>query len=142
KIAKRIEEGINQVLEALACYPGTIESLLNSYQAVTREELKLSDIIIGFNDTEEYPDSGQLPPEIDAEAGSSVDEDEEDEEEDSDSSDGDDEPEAVLDPEEVRSHIEAIEKIYSKLTRSIKRNGRHHKKSQELQNELCQAFLS
>src|SRR3972149_7841459 len=61
KIAKRIEEGINQVLTALACYPGTIESLLNSHETVKRQELKLSDIIIGFNDTEEYPDSGPLP---------------------------------------------------------------------------------
>src|SRR3990170_1833207 len=120
KIAKRIEEGINQMLEALACYPGTIESLLNSHHSITKEELKLSDIIIGFNDTEEYPDSGQLPMKNDT----------------------DDEPEAMLDPEEVRVHIEAIEKIYNKLTRSIKRNGRHHKKSQELLNELCQTFLS
>src|SRR5690606_21865182 len=79
KIAKRIEEGINQVLEALACYPGTIESLLNSYQSVTKEELKLSDIIIGFNDTEEYPDSGQLPLEVTADAGPAKDDDDENE---------------------------------------------------------------
>jgi RNA polymerase primary sigma factor len=142
KIAKRIEEGINQVLEALACYPGTIESLLNSYHSVAKEELKLGDIIIGFNDTEEYPDSGQLPLEVDADTGPAVDDDDEDEDEDGDGGDADDEPEAMLNPEEVRVHIEAIEKIYNKLTRSIKRNGRHHKKSQELQNELCQAFLS
>jgi RNA polymerase primary sigma factor len=142
KIAKRIEEGINQVLEALACYPGTIEGLLNSYQSVTKEELKLSDIIIGFNDTEEYPDSGQLPLEVATDAGPAKDDNDEDDDDDNDSGDTDDEPEAMLDPEEVRVHIEAIEKIYNKLTRSIKRNGRHHKKSQELQNELCQAFLS
>ena len=142
KIAKRIEEGINQMLEALACYPGTIESLLNSHHSITKEELKLSDIIIGFNDTEEYPDSGQLPMKNDADAEPAADEDEEDADEDNDNDDTDDEPEAMLDPEEVRVHIEAIEKIYNKLTRSIKRNGRHHKKSQELLNELCQTFLS
>ena len=144
RIAKRIEEGINQTLEALACYPGTIESLLNCFAAVTREELKLSDIIIGFNDTEEYPDSGILPMETENEAVISSkkdDDDNEDEDEDSDSDDSD-EPEAMLDPEEVRVHIEAIEKINTKLIRSIKRNGRAHKKSRELQDELCQAFLS
>ncbi len=141
KIAKRIEEGINQMLEALACYPGTIESLLNCYHSIAKEELKLSDIIIGFNDTEEYPDSGQPPIKNDADAELAADE-EEDENADSDGGDTDDEPDTMLDPEEVRVHIEAIEKIYNKLTRSIKRNGRHHKKSQELLNELCQIFLS
>ena len=143
KIAKRIEEGINQMLEALACYPGTIESLLNCYAAVTREELKLSDIIIGFNDTEEYPDSGIPPMETENVAMASNDDDNsEDEDEENDSDDSDSEPEATLDPEEVRAHIEAIEKINTKLIRSIKRNGRAHKKSKELQDELCQTFLS
>ena len=142
KIAKRIEEGINQVLEALACYPGTIESLLNSFEAVTREQLKLSDIIIGFTDTEEYPDSGKLPEIVDrSEVVANEDDEEGDEEVDGDDSETD-EPEAMLDPEEVRRHIEAIEKIFIKLNRSIKRNGRAHKKSQELQDELCQTFLS
>src|SRR3970040_1681889 len=47
KIAKRIEEGINQMLEALASYPGTIESLLNSHHSITKEELKLSNIMLG-----------------------------------------------------------------------------------------------
>jgi len=140
KIAKRIEEGINQVLEALACYPGTIENLLDGFKAVKGEELKLSDIIIGFSDTEEYPDSGHLPlgnPGDEELRANDVDDDE--------NADGEavseDELESMLDPEEVREHIEAIEKDYNKLSRSIKRNGREHKKSKELQNELCERFL-
>ncbi len=143
KIAKRIEEGINQVLEALACYPGTIDTLLQNYHSIAREEIKLSDIILGFNDTEEYPDSGHMPVDADGEprlatsAGNDNDDDEENE-----SGESEEEPEAMLDPEEVRAHIEAIEKINTKLVRAIKRNGRAHKKSRELQNELCQTFLS
>ncbi|MEX2525225.1 MAG: RNA polymerase sigma factor region1.1 domain-containing protein, partial [Gammaproteobacteria bacterium] len=58
RIAKRIEEGISQVLSALSLYPGTIQILIDTYAAVQREELKLSDIIVGFTDQEEYPDSG------------------------------------------------------------------------------------
>ena len=145
KIAKRIEEGINQVLEALACYPGTIESLFNSYEAVGREELKLSDVIVGFTDTEEYPDSGGVP--VITSNSKNMNDDDEDSDDDSDSGDSDDdsdddsEPESMIDPELVREHIVAIEKIFTKLNRSIKRNGRQHKKTRELQDELCQAFL-
>ncbi len=140
KIAKRIEEGINQVLEALACYPGTIENLIDAFKAIKGEELKLSDIIIGFSDTEEYPDSGHIP--VDAHTNEDISpgeiNDESDEETDAVS---EDEPETTLDPEEVREHIEAIEKVYNKLSRSIKRNGRDHKKSKILQDELCEHFL-
>ena len=58
KIAKRIEEGIHQVLASLSSYPGTVPTLLQAYDLILKEEIKLSDVIIGFNDTEEYPDDG------------------------------------------------------------------------------------
>ena len=144
RIAKRIEEGMNQVLEALACYPGTIEILLTQYEMVKREELKLSDLVLGFSDTEEYPDSGHLPVEIPEASSEKTDDDDNDSDDDDDNSDSssDDETENLLDPEEVRAHMEEIESSYNKLNRSIKRNGRHHKKSTELQSELCTNFMS
>ncbi len=131
KIAKRIEKGISQMLSALACYPGTINSLLDAHKAILKEELKLSDIIVGFTDTEEYPDDGRAPAITPAEAALSNKEGDEDEEE----------PEITLDPEEVREHIVAIEKVNNKMTKAIKRHGRDHKKVQEHQNELCERFL-
>jgi RNA polymerase primary sigma factor len=63
-IAKRIEEGLNQVTHALAFYPNTIEKLLTSYALVIDqpeeeededtevERLKLSDLLNGFIDPE------------------------------------------------------------------------------------------
>ena len=58
KIAKRIEEGSHQVLASLSSYPRTVLTLLEAYDLILKEEVKLSDVIIGFNDTEEYPDEG------------------------------------------------------------------------------------
>ena len=61
-IAKRIEEGLNQVTHALAFYPNTIEKLLTSYALVIDqpeveeedeeeiERLKLGDLLNGFID--------------------------------------------------------------------------------------------
>ena len=144
KIAKRIEEGINQVLSALACYPGTIETLLSVYKAIEAEEIKFSDIIVGFSDNEEYPDDGR-PPEIEMPSAESEqpESDEEDEDEDNDADDdtNSEEPGASLDPEEVRAHMAKLEKIYIKLVKAIKRHGRDHKKTIELQDELCEHFL-
>ena len=47
-IAKRIEEGIRELLAALAFYPGIARKLCNEYDLVAKEERKLSDILVGY----------------------------------------------------------------------------------------------
>ena len=48
-IAKRIEEGIQDILSALAHYPGTVEYILDTYAEVTKEN-KLADLLVGYLD--------------------------------------------------------------------------------------------
>ncbi|WP_267889912.1 RNA polymerase sigma factor RpoD [Candidatus Legionella polyplacis] len=57
EIAKRIEDGINQILKSLANYPKTIELLLIDYDKVLSEEIKLNDLINGFLDTKTTKES-------------------------------------------------------------------------------------
>ncbi len=59
EIAKRIEDGIRQVVTALSRYPLSIEQILNDYDKVVLEEVRLTDIISGFIDPDE-PDV--IPP--------------------------------------------------------------------------------
>jgi len=134
KIAKRIEEGISQILTALSTYPGTIQTLLDCYSAVETEQMKLSDVIVGFADQEEYPDNGIVV------NNSAAIDDDSDEDDDSDST-ADDEPEATIDIEAVRKSLAEISSIYDQLLKSIKRNGRAHKKSVTLNNTLTEKFL-
>lgn len=49
-IAKRIEEGINQVQSSVSEYPKAITYLLNQYEKVQSGDIKLSELIIGFID--------------------------------------------------------------------------------------------
>ncbi|MEH6587149.1 MAG: RNA polymerase sigma factor RpoD [Halioglobus sp.] len=49
-IAKRIEEGIRELLSALAMYPGAVQKILDDYELVTKEEKKLTDIMVGYLD--------------------------------------------------------------------------------------------
>jgi len=48
EIAKRIEEGARQVLNALTFWPGTMELLLQEWDAVDAEDRRLVDIIHGY----------------------------------------------------------------------------------------------
>ena len=61
-IAKRIEEGIRDVLGAAALFPGTVQYLLNAYQETT-EGGRLTDVLVGYLDpVEQVPRAAQVVP--------------------------------------------------------------------------------
>ena len=59
EIAKRIEEGIREVMSAIAQFPGTVDSILADYNRIVAEGGRLSDVLSGYID----PDDGSLPAE-------------------------------------------------------------------------------
>ncbi|MCP4769558.1 MAG: RNA polymerase sigma factor RpoD [Gammaproteobacteria bacterium] len=61
KIARRIENGLNQAMSSLARYPDTMRMIFERYNEVREEEAKLSDILVGFVDPDEDPNSIPLP---------------------------------------------------------------------------------
>ncbi|HHC75252.1 MAG TPA: RNA polymerase sigma factor RpoD, partial [Thiothrix sp.] len=61
EIAVRIEEGLREALRALAQFPASSEYILERAAKIEREEMRLSDLIIGFASDEET-----LPPAINA----------------------------------------------------------------------------
>lgn len=127
KIAKRIEEGIHQILAALSSYPGTVTTLLDAFNLIVDEKMKLSDAIIGFNDTEEYPDEG-----IKVSNPTEKNDDDDDEEE---------EEIPALTAEDVREHIEKLEKLHLKYIKAVKRYGKDNNKTKVHEQELAQWFL-
>ncbi len=50
RIAKRIEEGLEQVRRALSMFPGTLDLLIGSYQAAVAGQGRIVDIVTGFID--------------------------------------------------------------------------------------------
>ena len=56
-IAKRIEEGLRELMKAMAYFPGTVEHILNEYALIDNEERRLNEIITGYLDV----DDGEIP---------------------------------------------------------------------------------
>ena len=55
-IAKRIEEGLRELMKAMALFPGTVEHVLNEYALIDTDERRLSDLITGYLDnTDDIP---------------------------------------------------------------------------------------
>lgn len=51
-IAKRIEDGLRQVMSSLVQYPETVSSVIEDYHQIIASEGRLSDLVIGFFDDE------------------------------------------------------------------------------------------
>ena len=106
KIAKRIEEGLAQVLFAIGHFPRSIETLLLLYAKVEAEEMRLTDLISGFIDPdaeEEIPTPAVVNQAAQAESSDDNNDDDEEEEEEIDTG---------PDPEEAREHFEKLADLY------------------------------
>jgi RNA polymerase primary sigma factor len=59
EIAKRIEEGMRDLLDASVHYPGIVEHIIDFYERVKSEDKKLSELLTGFlEEMEEVPSAG------------------------------------------------------------------------------------
>jgi RNA polymerase primary sigma factor len=106
-IAKRIEEGIRELMAALAHYPGAVQAVLTEYDQVTRDERRLGDVMVGYLDpAEDVPSALEI-----AEAAPEVPEDEE-------------EAESGPDPVEAKKRFTALKRQFNKTEKVISDKGR------------------
>ncbi|MBI0156393.1 MULTISPECIES: RNA polymerase sigma factor RpoD [Gilliamella] len=137
-IAKRIEDGINQVQTSVSEYPEAITYLLEQYNLVESGEVRLSDLITGFVDPNAEEASEELPEELDeSEAEIDIDDNDDESEEDGDSSADDD---VSIDPEVARAKFSELKEQHDKTSAAIKKYGRAHKKAQQEIENLSEVF--
>jgi RNA polymerase primary sigma factor len=141
EIAKRIEEGIREVMSAIAHFPGTVDSILAEYNRVTTEGGRLVEVLNGYID----PDDGTLPAEaaapVPAKDGAAADDsDDDDDDDDSDDSD-DDEGDGGPDPEEALRRFTAVAEQLDKANKALKKHGRSSKQAIAELKELADLFM-
>ena len=117
RIAKRIEEGLDQVRTALAYYPPTYDYLLAAYEPVKGGQGRMTDLIVGFLDPN-APDEIAQP-----HNPKTVVRKEEPEIEDDDDEDKADEEEEAIDtgpdPEETAKRFAAIQRLYNTVSKGL-----------------------
>lgn len=137
-IAKRIEEGVNQMLTTLAYQPQMIAEVLADFDRVERGELRLSDVISGYIEPNLEGESEDAEP-------APLPAEEEDEESGANSGDAEAadpfDDEAGLDPEKAKERFEALRKIYMEAILAEKKNGAKHKKVVAKRDELAKFFM-
>ena len=130
-IAKRIEEGIRDMLHAAAYYPGTVEYLLEVYAEAAKEE-RLSDVLVGYLDpTDDVPEAAQVQP--------GANNNKNDDDNDVDDDDGEEENKGP-DPAEAKRRFTALKRQFNKTQKLIKDKGRSNKETQAQLEKLGEAF--
>ncbi len=162
KIAKRIEEGLIQVLASVATYPASSALLLTEYAGIAEGRTKLSDIISGFidpnadNSVQEPAPHVEAPPVVEAapaeedveasdeeevpvkaKSGKAVDDEDEDSNADDDASPVDTGP----DVEEAARRFKQLKKLHDKVLKAIAKHGTAHKSTIRMRKQLAEALM-
>ncbi len=122
RIAKRIEEGLNQVRMALVQFPPTIGLLLDSYELVTAGNARLQDVIVDFIDPNEGIADPSAKPASD---------------DDSDDTPADTGP----DPAEVIKRMKKVKRLYKRFMNGLQKHGISHATTQKNLKLLTAEFM-
>ena len=115
EIAKRIEEGMRDLLDASVYYPKTVEYVLIYWQLVKDGEKKINDFLTGFlEEMEEVPSAGPGTQRAKEEA---------------DAADSDEESSSGPDMKELQRRMTNLKRQFNKTTKVIEKKGRHSKEA-------------
>ncbi|MEO5565364.1 MAG: RNA polymerase sigma factor RpoD, partial [Luteimonas sp.] len=137
-IAKRIEEGLNQMLSSLASFPWSVSLLVEDYELHKAGKKRLAEIVVGFNDMlDEIPEPAPAPvaKTADAESDDESDEDDDDTEEEEAGPTG-------PDPVEVARRMGDLGALYTKFQKSYAKNGPSAKPVLKLREEMAALFMT
>ena len=125
-IAKRIEEGVRELMHALAFWPQTVNTYLAEWDMVEREERRLSDVIAGW-----------LDPTDDVQAATPVSQDQKDKKDDDDD---DEEANTGIDPEYAKERFDALRDQLAKTEKVLAKHKIESKTAQKSLDALGEVF--
>ncbi|MCK7608724.1 RNA polymerase sigma factor RpoD [Acinetobacter portensis] len=146
-IAKRIEEGIRDVLHSIAYWPNAVEVVLQEYKDYEAGERRLADILSGYLDPEsdeEIPEVLEEEAELETEEATTkttkdvkLDDDEDEESESDDDSEGESGP----DPEIAKARFTELEKVWQNASTIFEKHGRNSKEGAAALEALADVFM-
>ncbi len=122
EIAKRIEDGLNQVKYHMVHFPPTVEALQEVADKVLKGETRMQDFVVGFIDPN-APDEIKPP---------------------APKSDDDDDDEVVdtgPDPEEVAARVKVIRRHYNRSMKYLEKYGLKDKRTVKAQDDAAQEIM-
>lgn len=135
-IAKRIEEGIRELMCSVAEWPDIVDYIIEEYDLIEKDERKLADILIGYLNPMEHVPSALAQ----AEAAKKEEEENGETEVTEDEDEDEDEPDTGLDPIEAKERFDLLKKLNNSAKKALKKHGRDHKITIKAMSELSEHF--
>jgi RNA polymerase primary sigma factor len=127
EIAKRIEEGMRDLLAASVAYPRTVEYVIDYHQMVKDGEKKINDFLTGFlEEMEEVPSAGPGSQRAKEEAEAAE--------------ESDDDAPSGPDMQEVQRRMTNLKRQYNKTLKTIESKGRNSKEANADFQKLGEIF--
>jgi RNA polymerase primary sigma factor len=140
-IAKRIEEGIKEVQRSVAEYPPAISYLLDMWDDYQAEEIRLSDIIIGFLDPDaDEEDVAAVATHVGSELEATELEDEDADLATDDDTADEEEEDTGIDPELAAEKFNALREKYEIANQTTIEKGHNHPDTRKAIHELGEVF--
>lgn len=147
-IAKRIEEGIRDVLHSIAYWPNAVEVVLQEYKDYEAGERRLADILSGYLDPETdeailevLEEESEIDEEDDSSTKSTKDVKLDDDEEEESESDDDSEGESGPDPEIAKARFDELTAAWKNTRTIIEKHGRSSKEAEDALESLATVFM-
>ncbi len=135
-IAKRIEEGLKHMIQSISACPATIAEILALADKVTKEELRIDEVIDGFIDVQD---------DILAEPVVEEEESEEDEAEDDEESEEDGDAAAAANlaqlKEDALARFAVIADLFGKMGKAYEKYGYRSKQYDKLQSQISDELM-
>ena len=140
-IAKRIEEGLRELMAAMAYFPGTVEMVLSEFDLVEKEGKRLGDVLTGYLDTnEEVVVEEPVADDSSDEAAAAEEEEEEAAGAAAPAVAEEEETVSGPDPELARERFGELRKVFKATERVLKKHERSDPKAQVALEKLGEVF--
>ena len=142
ELAKRIEDGLDQVLRALSGYPESSRTMVALHRGIQNGELRLAEVVAGFRDITELVDN---VPDVVARHQAQADEAAREAEAREAEADEDDEvpvAETGPDPERAAEIFDRIEILHAELVEILEQSGPDGPRVGEIRDEMTGLFLA
>jgi RNA polymerase primary sigma factor len=138
RIAKRIEEGLNESMFAMAQYPETLAILLEAYADAAEGNRRLAEVVTGFFDPEieaMLQAGGAIPAPV-----TKADKDKE-KEENGDDDEEESTPDTGPDPEQCAAQFGELQRLYDQAWEALSKWGSGDKRTQEKRNAVAEHIM-
>jgi len=139
-LAKRIEEGVRQSIQAIAACPASVSEIVRMMDLIEAEEMRLTDLLSDFVDPNAEDEPIPQPARVDDNASSSAAKSD-DSDDDDDDDDSDDDTPTGPSMEEARERFARVRKLHNSMQKTISKKGIGHADLEKAEKKLANEFL-